>query len=145
MKQIGHYKSDWYIMGIDGKYNNACISHTESQLRYTEPKSPEWTINGLELAYLREHGFEEGLTINRKDPKKDYAPDNCEWITSAENNRQARPHKLCEGINLDTGEVVQFLNIREFAKERGLSYSAIDQVLHKHNKTHKNWTFRYVA
>lgn len=28
-KQIGYYKSDWYIMGIDGKYNNACISHTE--------------------------------------------------------------------------------------------------------------------
>lgn len=34
-KQIGYYKADWYIMDIDGKYNNACISHTESQLRYT--------------------------------------------------------------------------------------------------------------
>lgn len=58
-KQIGCYKSDWYIMGIDGKYNNACISHTESQLRYTVPRSPEWTINGLGFAYLREHGFED--------------------------------------------------------------------------------------
>lgn len=58
-KQIGYYKSDWYIMGIDGKYNNACISHTESQLRYTAPRSPEWTINGLSFTYLREHGFED--------------------------------------------------------------------------------------
>ena len=58
-KQIGYYRSDWYIMGIDGKYNNACISHTESQLRYTVPRSPEWTINGLSFTYLREHGFED--------------------------------------------------------------------------------------
>ena len=58
-KQIGYYKSDWYIMGIDGKYNNTCILHTESHLRYTVPRSPEWTVNGLNFTYLREHGFKE--------------------------------------------------------------------------------------
>lgn len=106
----------------------------------------EWLHDFKAFAeWSRSHGFQEGLTINRKDPTKDYEPSNCEWITSEENNRQARKHHLCEGTNLITGETVQFLNIRDFAKENGFSYSAIDQVLHGHNKTHKNWTFRYVA
>lgn len=106
----------------------------------------EWLHDFSAFAnWARANGFQDGLTINRKDPCKDYEPDNCEWITLSENSRKARPHRLCEGINLETGEIIRFLNIREFAKEHGLSYSAIDQVLYQHNKTHKNWTFRYVA
>lgn len=57
-KQIGYYKSDWYIMGIDGKYNNACISHTESQLRYTvqgrqNGQSTDWVLLTLENMDLK--------------------------------------------------------------------------------------------
>lgn len=105
----------------------------------------EWLHDFFAFAtWAKTHGFKEGLTINRKNPAKNYEPSNCEWITLSENSKQTRHHHLCEGHNLETGEVVQFWHIREFAAERGLSYSCIDQVLHGHNKTHKNWTFRYV-
>lgn len=34
-------------------------------------------------------GYAEGLTIDRLDEKKGYCPDNCRWITKAENTRKA--------------------------------------------------------
>src|SRR4030065_395039 len=36
------------------------------------------------------NGYSEGLTINRKINDGNYEPLNCEWITSAENNRNKR-------------------------------------------------------
>lgn len=90
------------------------------------------------------HGFQEGLTINRIDSSKDYCPENCEWIPLEENNRLARKRVFCWGINQDTNEYYEFDNIREFARQHDLNFSAIDQVLHKHNKTHKNWIFGYI-
>lgn len=35
------------------------------------------------------NGYAETLTIERKDPWRDYSPANCEWITSSENARRA--------------------------------------------------------
>lgn len=105
----------------------------------------EWLNDFIAFAdWSRENGFEEGLSINRIDPKKDYCPENCEWITFSENSRLARKRVYCWGINLETGEYCEFDNIREFSRERDLSFSAIDQVLHKHNKTHKSWVFGYL-
>lgn len=94
----------------------------------------EWAMN---------HGYHDGLTIERKNSDLDYCPENCEWITLSENSRRAgRRH--CRGYNSATGEVVEFIGIRQFAAERDLSYPAIDQVLHGHNKQHKGWIFEYV-
>lgn len=103
----------------------------------------EW-INDFEAfaGWANDNGYQDGLTIERKDANGNYCPENCEWITLSENSRRAgRRH--CYGYNYETGETVEFVGIREFASERGLSYSAIDQVLHGHNKQHKGWTFEY--
>lgn len=35
--------------------------------------------------WAMENGYEEGLTIDRIDPNKDYKPKNCRWLTRAEN------------------------------------------------------------
>ena len=35
------------------------------------------------------HGYQKGLTIDRIDPRGDYCPENCQWITRSENSRRA--------------------------------------------------------
>lgn len=45
------------------------------------PKSfEEWSLS---------NGYGDELTIDRIDSDKDYSPDNCRWITLAENSRRA--------------------------------------------------------
>lgn len=90
------------------------------------------------------NGLQEGLTINRKESNKSYCPDNCEWISLEENCRQAKKEVHCWGKELGTSKYYEFDNIRQFAREHELNFSAIDQVLHKHNKPHKGWTFGYL-
>jgi hypothetical protein len=34
--------------------------------------------------------YADNLTIDRKDSKKDYSPDNCQWLTLAANTAKAR-------------------------------------------------------
>lgn len=40
------------------------------------------------------NGYEEGLTIDRLDNDGDYEPDNCQWITRAENASKARRARI---------------------------------------------------
>lgn len=88
------------------------------------------------------NGYQDNLTIDRIESNKNYCPENCRWITLRDNSVRAH-EKACWGRNIETNEYVRFVNIRNFAKERGLSYSCIDRVLHGRNKTHKGWTFGY--
>ena len=42
-----------------------------------------------------QHGYHEGLTIDRIDGNKNYEPENCRWITTKQQNRNyARNHKI---------------------------------------------------
>lgn len=43
--------------------------------------------------WAHSHGYEEHLTIERKDPTGNYEPSNCEWITHSENSRRAAEHR----------------------------------------------------
>lgn len=48
----------------------------------------EWlTIEGF-MSWAYSSGFQEGLSIERKDPSGNYCPENCEWITIGENSRR---------------------------------------------------------
>lgn len=103
----------------------------------------EWHEFTKFAEWAHTYGYRDGLTIERKDPHRDYCPENCEWITLSENSKRAHV-KSCWGKNLITGEYVEFTGIRDFAAERGLSYSCIDRVLHGRNKTHQDWIFGYL-
>lgn len=46
----------------------------------------EWETDFLKFyTWSIEHGYSDELVIDRIDPTKNYCPDNCRWITSAEN------------------------------------------------------------
>lgn len=50
----------------------------------------EWVIDYLKFkSWALENGYNDTLTIERKDPNGNYCPENCEWITRAENTRRA--------------------------------------------------------
>ena len=42
------------------------------------------------------NGYKESLTIDRKENDKDYSPENCHFVTNAENCRNKRNNKLTE-------------------------------------------------
>lgn len=54
----------------------------------------EW-LNGSRhfIEWALHNGYEKGLTIDRIDPNKDYSPENCRWITRAENSSRATSKK----------------------------------------------------
>ena len=54
----------------------------------------EWERNFVAFKdWALENGYADGLTIDRIDSNKGYAPDNCRWLTRAENTRFARKGK----------------------------------------------------
>ena len=47
----------------------------------------EWRDNPeLFIEWSISHGYEPGLSIDRIDNEKGYSPQNCRWVTLAENN-----------------------------------------------------------
>ena len=74
------------------------------------------------------NGYENGLTIERKDVNGDYCPENCCWITRGEQRNNRRDTLRFCGKTL-----------KELAKESGLKYDAISD--HYHKGDLKEWLF----
>ena len=52
--------------------------------------APEWNDWTTFYKWSKNNGWKPGLTIDRIDNDKGYYPDNCRWISRAENNRNRR-------------------------------------------------------
>lgn len=90
-----------------------------------------------------DNGYQAGLTIERKDPLKNYCPENCEWISLSENSKRA--HRIhAWAMNLSTGEYYEFTGVKDFAREHDLSYQCISNVMRGKSKSHKDWIFGYL-
>lgn len=77
--------------------------------------------------WATKNGYDEHLTIERKNVNGNYEPSNCTWITMTEQKRNARVTKR---INFD-GKV---MTLRQWAKHIGISSSALC------NRFDKGWT-----
>lgn len=49
---------------------------------------PEWQIFQNFATWAISHGYNDNLTIDRIDVKKDYYPENCQWLTWDENHKK---------------------------------------------------------
>lgn len=84
--------------------NNSKLYHVfvSMKQRCYNPNSDRWYCYGAKnirvceewvgdvsrfIEWALENGYKEGLSIDRIDPKKDYSPDNCRWLTRADNTR----------------------------------------------------------
>lgn len=79
----------------------------------------EWSLN---------HGYEEHLTIDRKESDKEYSPDNCQWVTASLNSSRANTAPLDESHTI---------NIRnEIKSEIAKSGWTLTDIVKEMNKLH---------
>lgn len=82
------------------------------------------------------NGYKDDLTIDRKDPNKNYSPENCQWISLGENSRKANANfieingKIMSGtqwaieLNLGCNTINNFVKkypidlVKEFVRRR---------------------------
>lgn len=94
----------------------------------------EWE-NSFEIfrEWALSHGYDDTLTIDRKDTNGDYTPDNCQWITQTEQT-QNRRSRCTTVMYTYKGEIktafewaaiigVSVSNIRNRFKSTGTPYS----------------------
>lgn len=68
----------------------------------------EWLTNSdLFVEWAEKSGYKKGLTIDRIDNNKGYSPDNCRWVTIAENNQNRRSSRWFT-INGETKNLQQW-------------------------------------
>lgn len=88
----------------------------------------EWLDNPLSFEqWAIGHGYNDTLTIDRKDETKDYCPENCRWITRANNAKYKSTTKITtvDGVS-HTG--------KEWADECELGCNTINLMLRNHSE-----------
>lgn len=98
------YKTGLAMNGGSGLYH----SWQNMKQRCTNPKHPKYKryggrgikickdwldITGF-MKWAQKNGWKEGLTIDRIDNNGDYCPENCRWVTMADNSRRKRTTKI---------------------------------------------------
>lgn len=90
----------------------------------------EWRKDFLQFyKWAKENGYQDGLTIDRIDNNKGYAPDNCRWATSKE---QARNRRSCVLIT-HNGKTQTLV---EWCEELNLKYKRVHDRMYS-----KGWSF----
>jgi|SRR5699024_5096995 len=146
-------------------YNNLAHTHRHMMNRCYEPNIKEYKYYGARGVYVAkewhtldgflkdvdslegwdEEKFLKGEIQLDKDTKVFrnliYSPDTCVWLDSKLNRQnQFTNQKLIEATH-DSGEVKQFTNQTQFAKDNGLVQSNISRAVRNGTKT-QGWSFK---
>lgn len=105
--------------------------------------APEWNDWLVFYNWALKNGWEPSLTIDRINNEKGYSPDNCRWVSRAENNRNRGCVKkyLYKGEYLTLAQIAQktgTLETRLYNRIKNYGYSVEDAV-NTPVKSGKNW------
>jgi hypothetical protein len=103
-------------------------------------------------AWALNNGYEENLTIDRKDNDGNYTPENYRWITKSLNTSLANKRNVRRradkgmyyGIS-PNGEYFTFSNANQFARDNNLFAGCIRQCANGQKKTHYGWIFGFIT
>lgn len=80
-----------------------------------------WRTNFVEFRdWAIKNGYEEGLSLERKDVDGDYSPDNCEWIPFKD---QANNRRLTKWVEYN-GEKI---NLKQLSIKTGINYGTLSR------------------
>ena len=105
--------------------------------------APEWNDWLKFYDWAKNNGWQPGLTIDRINNEKGYYPDNCRWVSRAENNRNRRCVRkyLYKGDLLTFGQISKLTGIPEGRLyNRVINYGySINDAINIPVKSGKNW------
>lgn len=118
---VTHGESHTYLHNIWCGMNNRCNpNHKDSEnyggrgIRVCD----EWSSYEAFADWARNNGYEEGLSIERKDVNGNYCPENCTWIPL---EKQARNRRTTHWVEWQGRE----MSLAEAAEISGLPYKQV--------------------
>lgn len=140
----GHFRETWKIV-INGDEFLITTRHKLYMLRhhiiercYRSKKDQKWYKNiNVCNEWMKEpvkfyewalnNGWAPGLTIDRIDPAKDYCPENCRFLTRAENARRAQ-QKITREQAVLIKALLKSTRICDIARDLNINYSIIKNI-----------------
>lgn len=140
------YKTWWGIKERCGSPNSSNYSNYGAK---GITMCQEWEDFKTFYDWAMLNDYADDLTIDRQDSKGNYTPDNCRWITLAENvarsniETQRRKSKfLYYGVSPE-GIRYEFANANVFASEYGLNSNSLRRVARGERLHYKGWSFGF--
>lgn len=138
INQIGNYNdysTKWdnpRIGNIFRGMKQRCYNEDDESYRFYGQKGikicDEWINNPIKFEeWAINNGYNDGLTIDRINEKRDYCPDNCRWVTHVDNSKYKSTTDL---IEID-GEIYTG---KDWAKVLGLGINLVNRYVVRYGK-----------
>lgn len=126
-----HKKSNTRLYNIWGNMNRRCSRKTATGYEYYGERGikvcAEWKNDFLNFYnWAINNGYQEDLTIDRIDVNGNYSPENCRWVSRAEQSINKRNNRRIT-FNGETK------TIKEWSDDTGLSQDVISRRLNRYN------------
>lgn len=110
-RSLTHGASKTRLYAIWCQMRRRCSNPKDSSYQWYGAKGisvcPDWNDYSTFSAWAIHNGYEMNLTLDRVNPKGNYSPDNCQWITNAENVSRARKEKTGKDVTDDYRKTVK--------------------------------------
>lgn len=108
------------LYGIYWRMKECCYNENYNSYRYYGGRGiklcDEWLRYENFFSWALQHGYKEGLQIDRIDTNGNYEPNNCRWVTSSDNNYNKRNNILV--LYKDGWKTIQYI-----ADKEGISWN----------------------